>query len=151
MSAPSRQRRRLGLLALVVVALAVIAVLLRTRSRDSTTSDQALDQLPKAEVMAAVFPGLCQTDQAVRAGRTTEAYNHFFRRAHDGIHVIADDLDQLGNEARRQSGDLRQAKSAVETGLLTNAPSLPQDVAILITQTAAAIELVAPNAPRACA
>jgi hypothetical protein len=150
MSGHTLQRRRVALMGCLIGALVTSVVLIRSLSNESRGPAEPLDQLPRAEIFASVIPDLCKTQEAVSDGETTKAYDHFYRRAHYGIHLISFELDRSGDEGRQRNGELLKAKSAVEAGLLTNPSTLSQDVASLLSQTAAALALLAPEAPTRC-
>lgn len=82
----------------------------------------------------AVMPALCRTAAAARAGRRTDAYDEFYRFAHQGLHVLAADLDARGDRAL--SGRLLRAKSTVEGELLRPLTPLADSVDTLIALTA---------------
>jgi hypothetical protein len=136
-------QRRLALLTLMAVGIGLTVLM---TAIVGTSSEQTVRSRP--ESLSVVIPDLCESVSALREGRRTDAYNLFFRRAHDGLHLIGDELDSRGDSERSRSGELRRTKSVVEAGLLSYPSTLPETMDTLIKQTLAALQVMDPSGSR---
>jgi hypothetical protein len=130
-------------LALFGVAISVATNVLGDEDDSSVSSAQA-----RYRVM---IPDLCRMKSELKAGRNTDAYNSFYRRAHPALHTLVTRL-QAGNEPNRQlSGRVQIAKTTVEAGVITYPPSLRADLDSLIALAGESLVAINAGLPTSCA
>jgi hypothetical protein len=121
-----------------------------THVQHSPAASPSPAQAPPSSPQGRAFLSLCEVRSAVAAGDAESAEATFEDDAHDTLHEIAHELEEVD---RRAAAALLVAKSKVEAGFAEPEPDveeLERDVAALLEATSdgmAALDLDVPGCP----
>lgn len=140
-----RHRRRPVILALIAALLLVVGLVVFIRSRQTSTGGISADV--KAGAYPVLIPDLCASREAAAKGDRTGAYNLFYARSHQSIHILVADL--LDRD-RPLAGRIQRAMSVVEQDLTTFSPSIDSHMGPLIAASADGLREVKAEVPLTC-
>jgi hypothetical protein len=128
-------RRRPLLLAAIAIGLLSIGGLVAWPRNGDETSNAELADASRVQYPP-ILPGLCEARIYAERVNRTRAYDAFYSQSHQGLHVLAADLEWRKN--RDLAAQLLRSKSRVENDLLQqNGPLVPSLDALIETARAA--------------